>query len=68
MLYLLSVALEVQGWEAILHGESDSRTGPIISEGQIIDSAFSRCMVNRRLVPVCKDSSEEAEDIILDGP
>ena len=69
MLYRASTTLgEAQGYEAVLHGDSDSRTGPTINEGQIMESDFSKWMVSRRLFLVCSDSIEEEEDVRLDGP
>ena len=70
ILYLLSSVVEssaVQGYTAVLEGESVSGTGPTTSEGQIIDSAFSRCKVNNRPDPAWRDSSEEKDEARLSG-
>lgn len=48
-------------------GESASGTGPTMIYGQIVGSAFSKCIVNNLLVPTWSDSIEDSEDAILDG-
>ena len=69
ILYLDSTMVDVEphGYEAILLGERDSSTGPTTNDGHIIDSAFSRCIVNKRVAPVCSDSSEDDADVILEA-
>ena len=70
MLYFASLADEAsQGYKDTSLGANCSGTGPTTSEGQIMDSAFSRCKVSNLVAPVCKDSTEEYEDATLaEGP
>lgn len=48
------------------HGERLSDTGPTISEGQMIESDFSRCRVNSRPGPdACNDSTDDNGEAML---
>ena len=70
ILYLLSTTVEssvAQGYTAMLEGESVSGTGPLMRQGQMIESAFSKCKVNSRPEPACNDSNEEKDDAKLKG-
>ena len=69
MLYPLSVPGDTfQGYAEFALGDNASGTGPTTREGQIIDSAFSTCMVSNRPVPVCNDSRDEIDEGMEDGP
>jgi hypothetical protein len=48
------------------HGESVSDTGPTMSEGQMIESDFSRCTVNNRPGPdALSDSTDDNGEAML---
>jgi len=48
------------------HGESVSDTGPTMSEGQMIESDFSRCMVNSRPGPdALSDSTDDSGEAMV---
>jgi hypothetical protein len=48
------------------HGESVSDTGPTMRDGQMIESDFSRCMVNSRPAPdMLSDSTDDSGDATL---
>lgn len=48
------------------HGERVSDTGPTIREGQMIESDFSRCMVNSRPGPdALSDSTDDSGEAML---
>ena len=48
------------------HGETVSDTGPTMSEGQMIESDFSRCIVNRRPGPdALSDSTDDNGEAML---
>lgn len=54
-----TVSEDAQGYALMTEGEKPSDTGPTTSDGQMIDSAFSRCSVRRRPEALCRDSTEE---------
>ena len=63
MLYGISEEISrSQGYTPVGGGETLSGTGPMMRDGQMIESAFSKCKVRSLPEPVCNDSSEEKEE------